>query len=77
MKDVFKVDHVYELNDIDECKFIGIFSTLINAEDAVNKLIEQPGFREHPIDSFQINKIKVDRIGWQEGFFSYSADNLE
>jgi len=70
MDDIFKVDHVYELNDIEECKFIGVFSSKKKAEDAVQQLINQPGFKEYPIESFQINKIKVDRVGWQEGFFS-------
>ena len=71
MKFVYKVDHVYEIDDLEEVKFIGVFSSMEKAQEVVNKLILQPGFRNHPIDAFQINKIKIDRIGWNEGFCSW------
>lgn len=81
MEFVYKVDHVYEVDDIEEVKFIGVFSSIEKAREAVNELILQPGFKDHPTDAFQINKIKIDRIGWVEGFCSWKeaidSDEIE
>ena len=71
MEFVYKVDHVYEVDDIEEVKFIGVFSSMEKAQEVVNKLILQPGFRDYPVDAFQINETKIDRIGWSEGFCSW------
>lgn len=79
---LYKVDHLHIIyDDIEDLKFIGIFSTRENAEKAVEILSRQPGFKDFPkiiteddIDNetnegFYINEVVVDEIaGWKEGF---------
>lgn len=70
--DVFILWHVYELEDDfgihDEEKMIGIFQTEADAEKAIDLLKDQEGFRDHPLQCFEIHKIKIGQIGWTEGF---------
>ena len=75
MEFVYRIDHVYEVDGIEEVKFIGVFSTMKKAQEVVNQLISEPGFRDYPIDAFQINKTKIDRVGWSEGFCSWEDLN--
>jgi homoserine kinase type II len=70
MEFVYLVEHVYSVDEIDRIKTIGIFSTRIKAQEAVNQLRYQPGFRDHPKKAFLIGRVKIDRIGWTEGFCS-------
>ena len=70
MEYVYKVDHVYEIENSEEIKFIGIFSSIEKANEVIKNLILQPGFKNHSIETFQISKIKIDRIGWAEGFIT-------
>ena len=70
MEYVYKVDHVYEVENVEEIKFIGIFSSMEKANEVVKSLTLQAGFKDHPIEAFQISKVKIDRIGWAEGFIS-------
>jgi hypothetical protein len=70
MKFVYTVDHVYEVNDTEEVKFIGVFSSRKVAQEAINQLRDKPGFRDHPKKAFLIGRVKIDRIGWTEGFCS-------
>lgn len=65
---IFFVEHVYEENDDDEIKFIGVFSSRERAQDAVNKLVLKPGFKNFPSDCFKISEGELDRIGWVDGF---------
>ena len=70
--DVFLLWHVYELTDDDgtrdEEKFIGVFSSEEKATDAIEQLKGKEGFRDHPVNCFEIHKDKVDRVGWVDGF---------
>ncbi|MBK8444578.1 MAG: hypothetical protein IPL35_14710 [Sphingobacteriales bacterium] len=43
-KEIFYVEHIYEKNNEEEIKFIGVFSSRKNAQDAINILILKPGF---------------------------------
>jgi hypothetical protein len=67
---VFTLDHVYETPDgVDEVKRIGIYTSIAEAELAMERLKDQQGFVDRPND-FQINEVKLDRDGWTEGFIS-------
>jgi len=70
MEFVYRVEHVYEEDGIEEVKFIGVFSSMEKAQEVVAQLIYKSGFINYPMDAFQINKTKIDRIGWAEGFCS-------
>ncbi|WP_420897479.1 DUF7336 domain-containing protein [Bifidobacterium samirii] len=68
----FLLWHVYDLADDDgareEEKLIGVFSSEAKAHDAIEQLKVKEGFREHPINCFEIHRSRVDRLGWTDGF---------
>jgi len=72
MEYVFVLQHEYEINEIDEVKFIGVFSSEDKASAVVDELILMPGFRNHPRDCFHIDKCKIDSFEWKEGFISWA-----
>lgn len=68
---LYIVEHIYEKDGEEEIKFIGVFSSLKRANDAISKLIEQPGFKDYPASCFQISKDKLNTYEWSEGFISW------
>jgi len=76
------VEHLHILyDDVEDIKFLGIFSTKEKAEKAIQMLSKQPGFKYFPkliddndiendvIEGFYIIKVVVDEIAeWKEGF---------
>lgn len=73
--DIYILEHVYEVDEVDEIKFIGAFSTFDNANSAIENLKKLPGFQNYPVDCFQISKITVDDYGWKEGFVKWEDAN--
>ncbi|WP_310486487.1 hypothetical protein [Chamaesiphon sp. VAR_69_metabat_338] len=70
---VFLLQHSYERDDCDETKTIGIYSSRSQAEAAIVRLSQQPGFCERP-DDFWIDEYELDRDNWCEGFATIGAD---
>lgn len=73
----WKVSHKYKLIDHIECKDIGIYSSLENAEKAVASLKTKSGFKD-TTDGFKIVKIftlfkprLLDNTYWVDGFDTY------
>jgi hypothetical protein len=65
---LFVVQHAYELpNGEDEVKFVGVYSSEIRAQEAVHRLSNLSGFRDHP-DGFHIDPYEIDKDYWTEGF---------
>ncbi|MBC8236146.1 hypothetical protein H8E77_41900 [bacterium] len=74
MKCVFVLQHVHEhSNDYDDVKFIGVYSTRRSAEDAINRLSLQPGFKDTK-DGFYIDEYEVDVDHWTEGYVTIQDD---
>jgi hypothetical protein len=71
MNEVYILEHVYESDEIDEIKFIGVFRLESSAKLAVEFLRDKPGFKDHSIDCFQISEVKLDKYEWKEGFISW------
>jgi hypothetical protein len=71
MKSVFILQHSYELSDTgeEEIKFIGVYSTMKKAQEAIERLSVQPGFKDLP-DYFYIDEYKIDQDNWSEGFIT-------
>lgn len=67
---VYVLHHSYELDDEDEVKLIGVFSSKSKAKSAISFLQDKEGFKEHPVDCFIIDKYKIDGINWAEGFLT-------
>ena len=74
MKRVFILQHVHQLdNDNEDVKFIGVYSSRENAEDAVDRLSLQPGFRENR-GGFDIDEYEIDADHWTEGYVTLQGD---
>jgi hypothetical protein len=58
----FEVHHIYQFNGEDETKYIGVFSSLQKAQEAIILLKDQPGFRDYPIEYFKISEARIDTI---------------
>ena len=67
MKTVFVLQHEFEWCGRDEVKFIGVYASQADAESAVSRLREQPGFRDWH-DGFSIDSYEVGVDHWVEGF---------
>ena len=69
---VYVLWHVYELDDDyglhDEEKLIGIFSTREKAAEAIEAHKDLEGFRDYPVECFEIHEAVVNRSSWNEGF---------
>ena len=67
MESVFILQHSYELNESEETKIIGIYSSKEIAEKIVSKYKNLSGFKDHP-DCFYIAEYEIDKNHWEEGF---------
>ena len=74
----WKSSHKYKLVDHFEHKYIGIYSSLENAEKAVALLKSKSGFKDTP-DGFRITKVLtlfkprfLDNTYWVDGFDTYT-----
>jgi len=70
--DVFLLWHTHDLTDGDgtheEAKLIGVFSSEAKAKEAIEQLKDKEGFRDFPLSCFMIDKSKMDRMSWVDGF---------
>lgn len=70
---IYHLEHVYSWlnknqNEVEEVKYIGAFSTIEKAKEAINYLSKKKGFMNHPVECFQIHKDQLDRFEWKDGF---------
>jgi hypothetical protein len=82
MQSVFVLQHLHVLQGDDEdYKFIGVYSSHASAVRAVERLRQQPGFRDFPDlvadlgkgregSGFYLNEYRLDEDGWTSGFES-------
>ena len=70
MVSVFLLQHSYEIDEIDETKVIGIYTSREKAEIAVEKYKNLPGFNDYP-NSFIIDHYELDKGHWEEGFIKW------
>jgi len=62
---VFRLRHCYGDGRGLEVKYLGIFSTDLEALEAIEWLKAAPGFKDYP-DSFIITEEKLDTVNWDE-----------
>jgi len=72
MATVFVVQHSYEEGEHEETKFIGVYASVAAAEEAVTRMRELPGFKNHR-EGFTINACEVGQDHWTEGFSSLAT----
>ena len=73
MAKVYVLQHVHSLDDgTDDLKFIGVYSSRENAQAAIERLVQAPGFSEVPT-GFHIDEYQVDKDQWVEGYSSLAS----
>ena len=70
---IWQVHHIRECDDgTDDAKQVGIFDSLSGAQQAVELLRMEPGFRQFP-DDFLIDEIELNHLAWREGFATLAS----
>jgi hypothetical protein len=67
MKDIYILQHSYDLDGCEETKLIGAYSSEEAATEAINRLKSRSGFCDYP-DDFHIDCYRIDQDNWEEGF---------
>lgn len=71
--EVYLLWHTHDLTDDfgthKEIKLIGVFSSEEKAKKVIDDLKDKEGFRDHPLECFEIGKNKIDSPSWTDGFF--------
>lgn len=71
MKCVYELTHFYDYGENMEytkSRVLGIFSTKEEAENAIKMYSKLKGFRDYPMECFNIDKYILDKMCWAEGF---------
>lgn len=74
--EVFLVEHMHVVDGEESIKTIGIYSSRAAAEEAVERLRLQPGFRDTP-QGFTIDPYWLDQDSWQEGYVTLSGSRAD
>jgi hypothetical protein len=74
MKTVFVLQHSYELEGCDETKFIGVYSSHEEAQQAILRIKNKPGFRLRQND-FHATEYEINKDQWVDGFFTASGED--
>jgi hypothetical protein len=56
--------------DGESAKMIGVYSSESAARAAIERVMSQPGFADHP-DGFHIDEYEIDQDNWSGGFISW------
>jgi hypothetical protein len=67
MKEVYLLYHAYGDRRSEVYKLIGAFDSIEAAQNALDGVKGELGFRDHPT-GFSINRYVVDELCWTEGF---------
>ena len=75
MKTVFLLQHSYQydIGDsemVDETKVLGVFSTKDEGVKAIEYYKTLSGFKDYPIECFDLEEHTLDEKQWKEGFFT-------
>lgn len=69
-ENVYLVSHVHVIEDGEEdVKLIGIYSSMLKAEEAVERLKLKTGFKDAK-KGFSIDKYLLDIDNWTEGYIT-------
>ena len=74
MNTVFLLWHIHVLNGEDDEKLIGVYSSELEAKNAIARVADQPGFRDTP-DGFEICGYELNTDHWREGFVTGEAES--
>jgi hypothetical protein len=68
---VYLLQHVHSVNDDDDVKTLGIYSSEACALEAVERFRKLPGFSTAP-DGFSVNAFEIDQDHWTSGYISWA-----
>jgi hypothetical protein len=67
MKKFYSLNHTRKDDERDvNSKHIGIFSSEDKAQEAIHKLMLQPGFKDGSVEWFEMDEFILDKIYWGE-----------
>lgn len=72
MEEVFILWHTHfddRLENGEDFKLIGVYSSVKNAEEAMNRASKLEGFKDN-LDGFEISIYKLDSDSWTSGFIT-------
>jgi hypothetical protein len=71
---VFLVWHNHgPIEDSDNAKLLGVFSSRELAQERVEAALTEPGFADHP-EGFTVDEYVVDQHEWIEGFVEFDTE---
>ena len=77
MNTVFLLLHSYQYgkeSEHESTKLIGIYSSYLIAEKAIEKYKDLPGFNNYPAECFCLEGYVLDEEYWTEGFVDVNED---
>ncbi len=69
MRSVFILWHIHEFGGESDEKLIGVYETQDDAESAIARLSEKPGFKDTS-HGFEICEYELGKDHWIEGYFT-------
>lgn len=73
--EVFLAQHVHTLGGGEEdLKIVGVYSTREKANEAIERLRQQPGFRDAP-EGFIVDVYRLDQINWERGYVTLGGSS--
>lgn len=73
MTTVYVLQHVHTMEDgAEDVKFIGVYSSRENAQAAITRLGQTPGFSD-TLAGFHIDEYQVDKDQWVEGYSTLAS----
>lgn len=79
MNKAYLLHHYYILEgvyDIDEVKFIGVFNSVEDANDTIERFSKLEGFKDHDKSCFIIDEYTVDKKHWINGFIKNDSIDI-
>lgn len=68
MTRVYVLQHAHSFEDgAEDVKLVGVYSSRENAQAAITRLTQAPGFLDAPA-GFHIDEYQVDKDQWVEGY---------
>ena len=67
MDQVYLLHHIRTIEDHEDVKLLGVFSSRELAERAKERALNLQGFKDSP-DGFSVDKYIIDRMGWTAGY---------
>ncbi len=64
---VYYLEHIKDEDDCESVKSLGIYATMHDAKQAIERFLMRPGFCDYP-DGFNIDAYEVGEDCWAEGF---------